>query len=137
MATVTFKEHLRELREGKPGHRFQDHYRHEKAESRSHRSRGRVWRLVIGIVAVVVGAVLCVIPGPGLPFIFLGGGLLASESLVVARVMDWLELRVRKILGWAKAHWRRLPLWGKIPVAILVVSGSVTGSILVYRLLRG
>lgn len=133
MASATFKEHFRELREGKPGHRFQDHYRHEKRQNRSGRSHARVWRLVAGVALVIVGLVLCVIPGPGLPFIFLGGGLLASESLFVARIMDWFELRVRAVLRWAKARWARLPLWSKIVVGALMVAGSAASMILFYR----
>lgn len=137
MASATLKEHVRDLREGRPGHRFQDHYKHEKAGSRSGRSKGRMWRLILGLAAIVVGIVLCVIPGPGLPFIFLGGGLLASESLIVARLMDWLELHVRAVWKWARKHWDRLPLWGKIIVGTLIVAGGAASTVLFYRLMRG
>lgn len=124
MASTTFKEHWRELRAGKPGRRFQDHYRHEKEESRTGGRGGRLWRLGLGILLVGVGLVLLLIPGPGLPFVFLGGGLLAAESLVVARIMDWLELRVRGVLRWAKVRWRRLPGWGKIAVSLMAAAFS-------------
>jgi uncharacterized protein (TIGR02611 family) len=131
MATGALKQHLQDLQRGRPGHRFQDHYEHEKHGAGGHGSRGRVWRLALGIAAVVVGVVLCVIPGPGLPFIFIGGGLLAAESRVAARVMDWLELRVRAVWGWARARWRRLPLGGKVAVAALLVAGAA-GSMWVF-----
>ena len=101
MATGALKQHLQDLQRGRPGHRFQDHYEHEKHGAGGRGSSGRVWRLALGIAAVVIGVVLCVIPGPGLPFIFIGGGLLAAESRVAARVMDWLELRVRAVWRWA------------------------------------
>jgi uncharacterized protein (TIGR02611 family) len=136
MATGALKHHFRELQRGRPGHRFQDHYAHERRARRGGSNPGRTWRLVLGVLAIVIGLVLCVIPGPGLPFIFLGGGLLAAESLVAARIMDWLELRVRAVWHWARERWARLPLWGKIIVAALVVAGGAAGLLLFWRLLH-
>lgn len=34
-----------------------------------------------------------------------GGALLAGESLLVARPMDALELRIRKVFGWMRRQW--------------------------------
>ena len=136
MVTAALKKNFREIKKGRPGHRFQDFYKHEHRAHRRHRSRGRVWRLAIGIVSLLVGAVLCVIPGPGLPFIFLGGGLLATESLFVARIMDWLEVKVQAVRHWGLRRWKALPLWGKIVVGVVFVSGSIGSMVLFYRLMN-
>jgi hypothetical protein len=135
MATASLKKDFRDIKRGRPGHRFQDHYKHEHRAHGTRRSRGRLWRLVVGIALLLVGVVLCFIPGPGLPFIFLGGALLAAESLVVARIMDWLEVRVQAIRHWGIRHWKKLPLWGRIIVGALFVSGSIGSMVLTYHLL--
>jgi uncharacterized protein (TIGR02611 family) len=137
MATATLRDHLRDIKRGRPGHRFEDHYRHEKHAKRGRSSKGRVLRLALGLVSVIVGLILCVIPGPGLPFIFIGGGLLAAESLIVARVMDWLELRVRAVLRWAKRHWARMNGWQRVGVVIVGACLSAAGAYLSWRLMFG
>lgn len=78
-----------------PGHRFRRRYfaRH-RPEAR--RLDG-VLRIVGGAVLVVVGAVFCVLPGPGLPPLILGAALIAGESLPVARWLDSVEMRLRRI----------------------------------------
>lgn len=54
---------------------------------------------------MAVGLAFCVLPGPGFPFVIVGAALLAGESLLVARPMDWSELRIRKVLGWMRRQW--------------------------------
>lgn len=125
MGTATLKREFREIKRGRPGRRFKDHYAHKRQAKKRRRSRAGIWRILLGVISVVVGLVLCVIPGPGLPFIFVGGGLLATESLVVARVMDWFELRVRAVARWALGYWKKWPLWVRIIVGALFVSGSI------------
>lgn len=136
MATATtLRQHFREIKHGRPGRRFQDHYCHSKAERRK-QSVGRIVRLVAGIIAVVVGLILCVIPGPGIPFIFLGGAFLAAESLNVARILDWIELRGRKVWDWLVHRWDALPLWGKIPVALLVAAAGIASMWFFWQLMN-
>jgi hypothetical protein len=135
MSAATFKQHFRAIQQGKPGKRFQAHYKHEKQARRS--STGRLVRLVLGLALVGVGLVFCVIPGPGLPIVFVGGALLASESLIVARAMDWAELRVRALWRWGKDHWDELPLGGKIAIVALAAVGAAAGLWFMWQLLRG
>jgi hypothetical protein len=137
MATATFKQHFLTLKRGKPGKRFQAHYKHEKQARHGHNSTGRIVRLVLGLALVGVGLVFCVIPGPGLPIIFIGGAFLAAESLIVARAMDWAELRLRALWRWGKDHWDKLPLWGKIVVATLAAAGAAAGMWFMWQLMRG
>ena len=93
--------------------------------------------IAAAIVCLAIGAVLAVIPGPALPFFFLGGGLLATESRVVARFMDWAEVRLRKIIAWAKRRWHRMPLIGRIAVVMFAACCSATTFYLSFRLFRG
>jgi hypothetical protein len=137
MATASFKQHFLDIKRGRPGHRFQDRYQREKRSEHTRSAHGRVWKLGLGILSVVIGLVLCVIPGPGVPFIFLGGGLLAAESLIVARFMDALEVRLRKIAQWALRRWKPLPLWAKAIVGALIVAGGAGSSYVFYRLMAG
>ena len=125
------------MKSGRPGHRFQDHYRREKRANGGQGSKGRMWKMALGIVLVAVGIVFCVIPGPGIPFLFIGGALLAAESLAVARMMDWLEVRVRALVRWARARWDALPMWGKVVVAVLAIVSGAAAAYLGYRLIAG
>lgn len=95
-------------------------------------SVGRIWRLLLGTALVVVGLILCVIPGPGLPFIFLGGALLASQFKLIARAMDWFELRVRTVAGWALRHWKKLPLWARLVVGAVIVAAGFASMYFFY-----
>ena len=54
----------------------------------------------------------------------IGGALLAGESLLVARPMDWLELRIRKMLSWLWRTWRHTPLTGKCAAVVLVMAAA-------------
>ena len=99
------KSHWNDLKRGKPGSRFQDHYkkRHEKQSS--------PWRKTLflggGALIIAAGIFFLPAPGPGFLIIFLGGGLMAQESRHAARVLDWCEKRVRAIAEWALGVWNR------------------------------
>lgn len=87
----------RPLKDGKPGRRFQDIHEARKAQR-----RGRPWRFLFvagGMSIVVVGIVLLPAPGPGWLVIFAGLGMLAQESLLVARSIDAAELRIRRMVS--------------------------------------
>jgi uncharacterized protein (TIGR02611 family) len=99
------KEHWQDLKEGKPGKRFQDHYR-KYHESGGNRMR-KVLFIGMGALIVAAGIFFLPAPGPGFLIIFLGGGLMAQESQRAAKVLDWTELRVRRIADWALGVWKR------------------------------
>lgn len=131
-----FREHWRELRRGRPGRRFQARY--ERAHEQKRAGMGE--RIVLAAVAVVflaIGIFLSVVPGPALPFFFLAGGLLATESLWVARFMDWSEVKLRVIVAWLKRVWRRLPVAGRIALSVFGTCCSAATAYLGYKLLRG
>jgi hypothetical protein len=47
------------------------------------------------------------VPGPGILVLFVGAGLLAEQSLITARALDWTEIRLRRLVAWAQKAWRR------------------------------
>ncbi len=90
----------------------------------------RLLKPAAGIILFVGGVILCFIPGPGIPLIVIGAGLLADESRLIARAMDWIELRARKIITLARRWWNHAPKVARhavIVLAVLAVSGAVYG----------
>ena len=132
-----FREHWREIKRGRPGHRFQARYANSRQRKRQARVAHRIIFLVAGLLAFAIGGLLAVFPGPAIPFFFLGGALLATESRVMARVMDWSELRLRAVAAWARKHWRRLPGFARIVLIILGACCSAASGYLAFRLMCG
>lgn len=125
-----------DVREGKPGHRFQAMHERTKRSGRRKNTAGRALRISAAIVAFTIGVVLVVIPGPAIPFFFVAGGLLATESRWVARGMDCLEVRGREIFRWAARRWHRLGMPARIALIGLAVAGSILSAVVVYRFIR-
>ena len=48
--------------------------------------------LTLGVVAMLVGTAMLVLPGPGLLVILLGAFLIGEESLVASRQLDRIDL---------------------------------------------
>lgn len=68
----------------------------------------------------MVGVVLLFIPGPGIPFLILGAGLLAEQFHPAASVLDWLEVQMRRITRRGKAWWRQASIPNRGAAALLV-----------------
>ena len=88
------------------GERFQAHHH------RAHRANTSRWTRIAVIVASLVllatGIALLVLPGPGLLFLLAGGALLAAESLLAARILDWLDLAAANaVRRWRARRTRR------------------------------
>jgi hypothetical protein len=89
----------RRLKSGQPGARFQRQYRENRESRKSGLQR---WGAdAAGAGLSLVGILLLFIPGPGLLFIAAGGAVLARESQLLARALDWSEVRGRRL-------WRRV-----------------------------
>ena len=102
----------KDIREGKPGRRFRDHY--ETMHRGGPHPVRRVLVLVLGVAVTAAGVFLLPAPGPGTLVLVFGVGLIGQESVHAARLLDWLELRLRKLYKWARAVWKRLPLPAKV-----------------------
>ena len=119
------KENWRELKDGEPGSRFVDHF--ERRQERSTSAWKRVALMVVGVALLVAGLFMLIAPGPGILGVFIGGGLIAQEWRTAARVMDWLEVQVRKVTEPAKRAWDRASR--PVRVALVALSLLVAASV--------
>jgi uncharacterized protein (TIGR02611 family) len=119
------KRSWQRFKAGVPGQRFQEQYRRRREPGPSLVQKA----LFIGggILLLAAGFIFLFIPGPGLLVAFVGALLIARQSLVAARALDWTEVRARKLLTWVLARWRRSSPALKILLVIfaLVVVGAV------------
>ena len=99
------RENWRRFNESKPGHRFQDRYHHRQQGSSGGFNPRAIFGIVGGILVVLGGVIAVPGPGPGWLIIFLGLGMLAGESKLVARFMDWGEMRLRGLARRAVYFW--------------------------------
>jgi len=129
-----FREQWRELKRGRPGHRFQERY--ERARRGDVATWERVLFLVAAVILVLLGVFFAIFPGPALPFFFVGGGLLASESRTVARFMDWSEVGVRQWATWGRRRWKRLPNLARAGLVLLGAGMSAATMYLSFRIFR-
>lgn len=119
------KKTWRRLKANNPGQRFQQEFRRRHSAGRSPIQKALL--IVGGLLLMAAGFLLLFIPGPGLVFLFVGGFLIAQQSLVAARVLDWSETRLRKLVAWSARAWRRssVPLKLLVVVVAVVVLGAV------------
>lgn len=115
------KRSWRLLRAGRPGHRFQSQY---DAQQKSRRPAWHrpVW-LAAGTVIMAVGVVALPAPGPGVLVLGLGAALIARESSIAARTLDWIELRLRAAWDWFKDAWAIAP-WPVKVLAVVICAGT-------------
>jgi hypothetical protein len=83
------KQSFRDFKNAPSGTRFQRQY--EARAARPHWLRTSL-SIAGGVLLIVLGIALLVLPGPGLVAILLGASLIAGESLLVARLFDRLDL---------------------------------------------
>ena len=86
-----------------PGERFQTFHREQKDRPPA----VKVMFLAVAVACFAAGVPLAFIPGPAVVFFALGGALLATQSLWVARVLDASEISGRKTLDSIRNRWRR------------------------------
>lgn len=132
---VAFRDQWRELKRSRPGQRFQNRY-HRARQNKSSAGKRIAW-IAAAVVCIAIGIVLMVIPGPAILFFLAAGGVLATESLAVARALDWSELRLRGLLNAGKRAWARLPAAGGIILVVLAVGLFLALAWLAFRLWRG
>ena len=85
------KRRLRRFLAAPHGARFQAHYQRMQARATLTRTLVAVGS---GLILLAVGLVLLVLPGPGTLVAIIGAALIAGESLTVAKILDWLDVRV-------------------------------------------
>lgn len=86
----SMREQWRLFRADPPGRRFVlRHARHRKLQRKRWHS---AFMMSLGVVAMLLGTAMLVLPGPGLLVILLGAFLVGEESLVASRVLDRVDL---------------------------------------------
>ena len=113
------KRDWQEFTESEPGSRFQDRYRRRQEEEQGHTAK-RIFLIVLGAIIAVGSLFTAPLPGPCWATVFLGLMILAGELLPAARLLDWLEVRLRKLWQFIQYVWRS-SLVGK--VVVVVVAG--------------
>jgi hypothetical protein len=121
-----------------PGHRFQTRYHSHRRRRREQGETSRwvsLLNLVGGPALIVVGFAFLPTPGPSYIIIVIGMWMLAGEWLPLARIFDWLEVRLRHLGRSSKGRWRRLPA-GIKGLVVLVCVGAL-GYVAYYLLFGG
>lgn len=81
------------------GRRFQTRHRLRRA-----RKYGVLRRFLIsglGVLLILAGVVMLVLPGPGILALVIGAALIAEESLLVARFLDRLDVWIsERLIAW-------------------------------------
>ena len=85
------------------GERFIRRY---EARKQGGKAWTRVASVVLGLVLVVGGAILLVIPGPGLLVIAFGGALIGQEFRWAAVALDSTEVALRKAARFGVRFWK-------------------------------
>jgi hypothetical protein len=130
-----FKTQWEQLKASRPGHRFRDRY---ERNQKSHNGPKVFWRVVRVAAAtglIALGVVFVFIPGPAILFFALAGALLSTDSLPVAKLLDWIEVHARRIGAKVRRVWRRLSPVARFAVAALGVCVSAGTTLLFYRVM--
>ena len=80
----------------------------------------RIFLILLGAIIAVGSLVTAPLPGPGWATVFLGLMILAGELMPAARLLDWLELRLRELWRFIQSVWRSSAL-GKVAVVVAAV----------------
>lgn len=90
------------------GRRFQMRYRKQR-EKRTGLAR-KITFMSLGVVLMLVGMVMLLLPGPGLLVMIAGAALFAEESKFTAVALDRVDLWVtRRIMRWRARRAGRSP----------------------------
>ncbi len=97
------KQNWRTFKRSAAGERFICRY-----EANRHASPWvKVGSTVAGIVLIAAGALLLVIPGPGIPVVAIGAALIAQQFRWAATFLDRTELFLRKQWASLRKLWKR------------------------------
>ena len=116
---------------GRAGLRFRERYRLHQSRKRGGFDIVRICYIVGGALLIAVSALLGWLPVLGWGTAILGLSMIAGEFYPVARLMDWLEVRVRQLLGPLGKAFLRMPTWAQLSVSMMIMVSTFT---LVYGL---
>jgi hypothetical protein len=118
----------RRFEASKTGHRFRERYRRHRRRGQGRSALRKVLVIVGGIVVAVASLLLAPLPGPGWGTFLVGLIIIAGELLILARFLDWAEVKLRGPARRAKVVWASLPAAVRLLIGIVVpVCGTVLG----------
>ena len=119
------------IKESAPGCRFRDRYRRRQQLGRDRSMLRRASYVAFGIALAIVSLLLAPLPGPGWGTFFVGSGIVAGEVLLVARLLDRGELKLREALLRIKGVWNESAAAVRVLVALMIslcVVASIYGA---------
>ena len=120
------QEHWREFKRAQPGERFQARYR--RRQRKPHNLLTRMCYTVLGIALLIVGVILLPAPGPGFLVLIPGAALIAEESQIAARALDWLDVKLRRLATFAQRTWTQAtPAVKAMIVGFALVAAAIAG----------
>lgn len=132
---TSLKKTWRHFRDAEPGTRFLLHYRRHQSGKRSKFTA--LISVVLGLALIAAGVLGLVFPGPGLLGLALGFGVLAQESEKASRLLDRIELWIRKQVTAFKRWWGKASLPSRILVtAVGCVFGFAAAAAVGYFFIR-
>ena len=90
------------IRNSPPGQRFQERYRQQQAKRTAGSHVKKHAAMFSGCAIILFGMFLWFIPGPGWITIFVGAGVIAGESISIARILDWVDYKISYLLDFSK-----------------------------------
>ena len=118
----------RRFQASKPGHRFRDRYRRRQQSAHGRGALQKVLLIVGGVLIAVASLLLAPLPGPGWGTFLLGLIILAGELLILARLLDRAEVKLRGPARRAKVVWKSLPAVIRLLISVAIpVCGAVLG----------
>ena len=112
------KQAWRDLKRSPPGCRFQELYQRRRRSRRGGAKRA----FFIGGGLLTIAAGVLSFPVPFIPselIIVAGLAIFAQGSMRGARLLDWIELRLRGPFLWAWRIWSPLPRMAKVLIGLL------------------
>jgi hypothetical protein len=133
----SIEEWRRFLKHSAPGRRFRDRYRRRQQAGRERSAFSRACYVSFGVAIAIGSLVLAPLPGPGWGTFFVGLGIVASEVLLVARLLDQGEEKLRDALRRAKAVGAKSAPVVRMLIALTISLGVVASVYGAYHVFSG
>ncbi len=117
-----FRHDVAMLKSCAPGRRFRD-----RQERRQHATfLSRVATIALGGLLVALGFAMMVLPGPGVISVFVGLGMFAGESRLIASWLDRLEVPLNRVYRVLRDRLGDGWLARVVALIVLLIGGAVT-----------
>lgn len=119
----TLKETWHKIQQDPPGKRFRRQYRR-----RQNARDGVIKRLLflgLGSIFSTLGLIMIFTPGSGILLIFIGLGFIAQESLLLAIMLDKMEVSLREWIDWGHGIWKEFSFLLKFLIVVVALGITV------------